>query len=193
MPLGHRTLSHGIIAFGFFNIQSDCLLLNNHFFFASDFCAWVTAWAQEGPPADGEVTVYTIKDHHDVGNLRWAMQGFAHPGFLSALYERHPFPSDPDKFKQQPEGWQTRDEVEAILKQYALLERIPVRFDKEKELVHLGEYIFDRPGIRELLDYVWRGGMPLWRDDTRPQYVIDMIEAVRTSTFWPFQSMCRNY
>lgn len=193
MPLGHRTLSHGIVAFGFFNIDSDCLLLNNYFFFASDFCAWVKEWAEQGPPAEGSQTIYVINNQHDVGNLRWAMQGYAHPGFISEVYERFPFPQDPEGFKQQPEGWQVRGEVEPLLQKYAVVEDMKVVFDQDKGLVFLGEYLFDRPGFRELLDYVWRGGMPMWRNGTRPQYVLDMIEAVRHSPHWPFQGMCREY
>ncbi len=49
MPLAHRSLSHGTVVFGFFNIDTDCLLLNNVFFFATDFCAWIKRWAAEGP------------------------------------------------------------------------------------------------------------------------------------------------
>lgn len=193
MPLGHRTVSHGIVAFGFFNIETDCLLLNDYFFFASDFCAWVKRWAQEGPPEEERVSIYTIRDHKRVGNLHWAMQGIEHEGFLPALYRIYPFPTRPEDFKQKPEGWKTRDVVEKLLQQYATPEEMTVRFDPRKELIFLGEYVFDRPGFRDLLDYVWRGGMPLWRDNQRPQYVIDMIEAVKTSPHWPFKGMCRTY
>ncbi len=38
MPLSFRSESHGDIAFGFFNIESDMLLLENFFFFADVFC-----------------------------------------------------------------------------------------------------------------------------------------------------------
>ena len=36
MPLLFQSLSHGEIPFGFFNIETDMILLNNYFFFASD-------------------------------------------------------------------------------------------------------------------------------------------------------------
>ncbi len=36
MPLLFQSLSHGEIPFGFFNIETDMILLNNYFIFASD-------------------------------------------------------------------------------------------------------------------------------------------------------------
>jgi hypothetical protein len=37
MPLAFESLSHGAIAFGFFNIETDFLLLERYFFFADSF------------------------------------------------------------------------------------------------------------------------------------------------------------
>ena len=45
MPLSFKSESHGDIAFGFFNIESDMLLLENYFFFADKFCEWMTQMA----------------------------------------------------------------------------------------------------------------------------------------------------
>lgn len=45
MPLAFESLSHGAIAFGFFNIESDMLLLEHYFFFATDFCEHIRAMA----------------------------------------------------------------------------------------------------------------------------------------------------
>ena len=41
MPLAFDSLNHGTIAFGFFNIEIDMLLLENLFFFADRFCGAV--------------------------------------------------------------------------------------------------------------------------------------------------------
>jgi len=191
MPLGHTSLSHGVVVFGFFNVKCDCLLLNNHFFFASDFCYWVTGWAQEGPPAEGFQDVYVIENPVDIGNRRWGELGCRHHGFLSDVYELLPFPDDPEDFRQQPEGGRVRREVEPILQKWATATQMPVRFDREQGHISLGEFVFDRPGFRELLLYVWRGGLPTWRDSVRPQYVTDMAHALQCSTHWPFQGMCR--
>jgi len=38
MPLTFESLSHGTIAFGFFNIESDMLLCDRYFLFADDLC-----------------------------------------------------------------------------------------------------------------------------------------------------------
>lgn len=41
MPLAFESLSHGTIAFGFFNIESDMLLCDRYFLFADEFCRYV--------------------------------------------------------------------------------------------------------------------------------------------------------
>ena len=46
MPLAFESLSHGTIAFGFFNIESDMLLLDRYFLFAEDFCSYLKNIAQ---------------------------------------------------------------------------------------------------------------------------------------------------
>jgi len=38
MPLAFESISHGTIAFGFFNIDSDMLLLDRYFIFSTLFC-----------------------------------------------------------------------------------------------------------------------------------------------------------
>ena len=62
MPLSFHSLSHGTVAFGFFNIESDMLLLDRYFFFATDFCAHVSDLAESGAPGAYEAvwTVVTI-------------------------------------------------------------------------------------------------------------------------------------
>jgi len=44
MPLAFESLSHGTIAFGFFNIASDMLLLEHYFLFATDFVDLLETW-----------------------------------------------------------------------------------------------------------------------------------------------------
>ena len=46
MPLTFESLSHGTIAFGFFNIDSDMLLLEQHFLFGSEFCHHISEMAE---------------------------------------------------------------------------------------------------------------------------------------------------
>ncbi|MCA1793126.1 MAG: hypothetical protein LC660_04495 [Desulfobacteraceae bacterium] len=51
MPLSFDSASHGPAAFGFFNIESDMLLLERFFFFCDDFCTWITSLADQASPA----------------------------------------------------------------------------------------------------------------------------------------------
>jgi hypothetical protein len=46
MPLSFESISHGAIAFGFFNIDSDMLLLDQHFLFGSEFCLHIGEMAE---------------------------------------------------------------------------------------------------------------------------------------------------
>ena len=98
-----------------------------------------------------------------------------------------PSPAAQEDFKQQPEGWQNRVPAEEIAREFGDFRDVPFQFDKERSTVDIGIYKFDKLGFRELILYVWRGGMPMWRDEIRPQYVLDMMDAVNTSTVWLFQ------
>jgi hypothetical protein len=46
-PLLFESVSHCGLAFGFFNIETDMLLLDDYFFCASDFCRHVTDLARQ--------------------------------------------------------------------------------------------------------------------------------------------------
>ncbi|MCP4627562.1 MAG: hypothetical protein GY850_29210, partial [bacterium] len=52
MPLSFDSLSHGSIAFGFFNIESDMLLCDRYFLFASEFCRYVMDMAEKAGQSD---------------------------------------------------------------------------------------------------------------------------------------------
>ena len=85
MPLAFQSLSHGEIAFGFFNIETDMILLDRYFFFAADFCAPVMALAGSGTgPIDSSLTAYIFKNT-DIGNLGGAIHGVEFTG-LSVTY-----------------------------------------------------------------------------------------------------------
>jgi hypothetical protein len=40
-----------------------------------------------------------------------------------------------------------------------------------------------------LAAYVWQGGMPGWKDDSRPDYVVAMGKAIRETTSPVFQGL----
>lgn len=179
MPLSFRSQSHGNIAFGFFNIESDMLLLEKYFFFADDFCRWITKMAKQDDDElkKLECQVYFIADSDEIGDLMGAIHGIRFTGFIGKVYTLFPFPDDPQAFKQNPEGYQTRkiviSEIEGVSKKTEIL----FEFFKDGQ-VKIGPYLFDKTVFHELIRYVWQGGYPRWKDEIRPPYVIGMKESI---------------
>ena len=190
MPLAFDSLSHGKIAFGFFNIITDLLLLNRYFFFASDFCRHLIEAAEGLREGKWEAAweVYSLEETA-VGNLMGAIHGFDLRGFIGEVYRLFPFPKDPEGFKQHPEGDHTRPLVESILPKYGSKVEALFRLTESRRQVHIGEYRFDQENFQELLLYVWLGGYPRWRDGRRPGYVKEMIRAVEGAGGFPFEGI----
>jgi hypothetical protein len=190
MPLAFNTLSHGKIAFGFFNIETDLLLLNRYFFFASDFCRLQVEAIAQVRAGDWETACAIVRINDDrVGDLMGAIHGVDLRGFIGEVYRRFPFPQDPAGFKQNPNGFRTRSILETILTDYGQTEGIPFRFWKEQGEVAIGQYRFTPENFQELLLYVWRGGYPRWRDDRRPDYVETMKKSVENAGGFPFEGI----
>lgn len=188
MPLAFDSLSHGRIAFGFFNIETDLLLLNRYFFFASDFCRLLVEAAVSHPQGESEwVLKGYLLDEERIGNLSGAIHGFDFRGFIGEVYRLYPFPSEPDDFKQNPEGSRTRSVIEPLAARYGSAAEIPVWFQEEIKEIWVGDYRFDPGQFGELIRYVWLGGYPRWRDGRRPDYVEAMQRAVETADSFPFQ------
>jgi len=182
MPLSFRSQSHGNIAFGFFNIESDMLLLENYFFFAEDFCRWVNKMAKED---DSHVktfdrTVYHISDPNAVGDSMGAIHGIRFTGFIGKLYTIFPFPDDPQAFKQNPDGFDTRDIVISHIEPFSVIRDISIEIYKDGR-IKIGRYYFDKAVFHELIRYVWKGGYPRWKNEVRPQYVIEMKACIQKS------------
>lgn len=182
MPLSFRSESHGSIAFGFFNIESDMLLLENYFFFASDFCQWLGEMAKEEENGQNafQYPVDYIADPGDIGDLMGAISGVRFQGFLGRVYTLFPFPDDPQAFKQNPEGYQTRKQVIAEIQDLSEKIKIVIEFLTDGQ-VRIGPYLFDKKVFHELILYVWRGGYPLWKKEIRPSYVTEMKDRVQKS------------
>lgn len=183
MPLAFQTLNRGTIAFGFFNIDSDLLLMDRHFLFAPEFCAHIGALAD-----DPGVTVFrsewevdVIEDPEDIGDLMGAIHNIRHLGFIGEVYRRYPFPSDPEAFRQKPDGYRTREEIRSILDRWAEPAILSFEADPKREEVQIGPFLFSRPGFHELIQYVWLGGYPRWRNMERPEYVAAMKERIERS------------
>lgn len=180
MPLTFDSLSHGTIAFGFFNIESDMLLCERYFLFADDFCRYVgdMAGSAAEPIYHASWTVRLIEAPEEIGDLMGAIHGVRFTGFMGELYRRFPFPRLPEEFKQNPEGAQTQSLVTEIISRYGNAQEIVVAADQKTMQVELGAYRFSHIQFQELLKYVWRGGYPRWKNEVRPAYVSNMKKQI---------------
>ena len=180
MPLAFSSISHESIAFGFFNIESDMLLLERYFLFATEFGRYISDMAKSEKAGAYETTweVYFISDRKEIGDLMAAIHGIHYTGFIGELYCRFPFPERPQDFKQKPEGYKTQAAVKAMIHKFAEIIPIPIIIDKEAREVRIGDYLFTRASFQELINYVWRGGMPRWKDEVRPDYAAAMREKI---------------
>ncbi|MEW5724238.1 MAG: hypothetical protein AB1896_14100 [Thermodesulfobacteriota bacterium] len=190
MPLAFDSLSHGRVAFGFFNVEVDLLLLERHLFYADEFCARVIVLAAgvEEPPAPLAWTVGHLRREEDLGDLMGAIHNVRLVGFIGEAYRLFPFPADRAGFKQKPYGERNRPAVTRLLEKWARPVDFTVRVDPGLK-VGLGPYRFDRLVFHELIEYVWRGGYPRWRDESRPAYVLAMKAGVEASTNPLFQGL----
>ena len=184
MPLEFHSLNHGRIAFGFFNIETDLLLLEKYFFFAHFFCNIVKKIASwQGHEMD-EIALpgYVIERSGDVGNLMGAIQCIDLRGFIGGVYQLFPFPQSPEQFKQKPDGEANRAMLEKLINKWGQPAKIPVKLEAGSQKVRIAELLFGKAVFQELVAYVWQGGMPGWEDNLRPAYVLAMKEAISSST-----------
>ncbi len=194
MPLAFPSVNRGEVAFGFFNVDSDMLLLEQHFFFADAFCARVgdLAGAFAGEAVESVLAGHVIARPEDVGDLMGAIHGVRFTGFLGDTYRRYPFPARPEDFKQQPEGHETRDVLLGLIEPYAESAAILFRADPVAGEVAIGDVRFTRAVFQDLVAYVWRGGWPRWRDEVRPDYVLAMQDAIAArASNWLDAEVCR--
>jgi len=176
MPLAFDSSSHGRIAFGFFNIATDLLLLEQYFLFADQFCASMSNMARTEDPAAcrGSWEVYHIAPPQQIGDLMGAIHGVRFSGFIGAVYKRFPFPSQPVDFKQHPDGHKNRQIVAALIEPFATRRSISIAIREAVPTVQIGDYRFTFEGFQALIRYVWLGGYPRWKNEERPAYVLQM-------------------
>jgi hypothetical protein len=191
MPLAFESLNRGTIAFGFFNIDTDLLLLQQYFLFADDFCAYLIRIAEGKTEETCETAwkVYSIDSPKAVGDLMGAIHGIRNTGFIGEVYNRFPFPKREAEFKQKPEGFQNRPWMISLLERWAVSKTVPIRVDKENETVSIGEYLFTKKVFHHLIQYVWVGGYPRWKDDIRPNYVMGMKKNLEVAAGWLTQGL----
>ncbi len=182
MPLSFKSESHGDIAFGFFNIESDMLLLENYFFFADKFCEWVTQIADMGETEKKSFSykIYMISDRDDIGDLMGAIHGMRFTGFIGEIYKIFPFPSDPKDFKQNPEGFYTQEIMDKEISKFSKQTELLISFPSKTKIM-VGQYLFNISVFHELIRYVWQGGYPRFKDEIRPEYVLNMKDRILKS------------
>ena len=182
MPLAFDSSSHGTVAFGFFNIETDMLLLEELFFFADEFCRGVIECVVD-EKSDVCIPGWRIAERTKIGDLHGAIAGVVHSGFIGATYQLYPFPTAPEDFKQNPEGGRTQGEIEELIASWGDAVDVSLSTSGIGALVSMGEYRFTSEEFAALVAYVERGGYPRWRDEVRPNYVTRMIERLSASGF----------
>lgn len=191
MPLAFESISHGTIAFGFFNIDSDMLLLDRYFFFSTAFCEHIVDIAACEPNESKQLPwqVYHIPDPERIGDLMGAIHGVHFSGFIGEVYKKYPFPQTETGFKQKPEGTRTQDIVKAIIGKYGKPTEIIFTMDESQNEVAIGPYRFSRSSFQALIHYVWQGGYPRWKDEQPPDYVLAMKDRILASGCPLFQGL----
>lgn len=186
MPISFSSISHGPIPVGFFNIETDLLLMDRCFIFSTDFCAWVIEWADNPDLNHEERWVHVIQDTDMIGNLAGAIYGFEFTGFIGAVYKKFPFPESRSGFKQKPYGTQTRQTVETMIEPFAVQMEIPIVFSQADHTVRFGDYVFSAKVFQDIVQYVEAGGMPGWLNGEPPDYVRRMTLQATTAKHWLF-------
>lgn len=194
MPLGFESLSHQVVAFGFFHIETHLLLLERSIFWAGDFCAAMSSLAGSRDEAWAQSLLgWRMETPEDMGDLHGAIAGINLGGFLGQLYGRWPFPVQPDGFRQKAHGAAPPQEVEAALNRWGRPQEIVARTGGggggkgsgggrgsggsgggRGGTLSLAGVSFSPVQTAALVDYVWRGGMPGWQGGVRPDFVLSM-------------------
>ncbi|MBN2033922.1 MAG: hypothetical protein JW836_11640 [Deltaproteobacteria bacterium] len=195
MPLAFPSLNHGTIAFGFFNIDTDLLLLEHYFVFAKDLCSSLSRMAHQSIKGSFETSwdVYSIDRREDIGDLMAAIHGVRFTGFIGKVYKLFPFPRKEEDFKQKPEGCKHREVMEALIGGYGMRRQIAISANAENETITVAEYLFTKEVFQRLVEYLWLGGYPRWRGGVRPCYVLDMKKILEKTAGWLFRGLTLRY
>lgn len=191
MPLGFQSLNHGTVAFGFFNIETDLLLLEQYFLFAGEFCKYISQIADD--KRKGALThswqVYEITNREEIGDLMGAIHRVQYTGFIGEVYRQFPFPLQKELFKQHVDGWKNRGRVETMISKFADTKEIPLVVDQEERKVRIGKFLFSEFVFQGLVRYVWLGGYPRWEDGVPPDYVKAMKARIERSDHQLFSGL----
>ncbi len=191
MPLAFPSISHGEVVFGFFNIETDMLLLERYFFFASDFCRWISKIPEmfQLRQFTDKWRLFDIIDRSNIGDLMGAIHGYYFSGFIGEVYKVFPFPKRKEDFKQNPYGYLTQDKIIEIIKKFAVEREIVFSINREEQVISVGEYTFSFSEFQALIKYVWEGGYPKWNKGERPDYVIKLKNTILKNQIGPFMGL----
>lgn len=156
------------------------LLLDRYFFFATDFCEIICTMAEGQGGAIGEFSfsAYVIKNAADIGDLHGGIAGTHYSGFIGESYKKYPFPRDQMEFKQQTEGFRTRDEFVQMILNFGTPIDLDLYQDRGTDQVSIGPYVFSQKIFLQLISYVIQGGYPRWLEDIAPDYVLKIQGAL---------------
>ena len=104
-------------------------------------------------------------------------------------YKLFPFPKEHGNFKQKPEGFKNRILIEGLIQKFAKRLDIPFVVNQKDDKIGIGEYLFNRASLQELIKYIWLGGFPRWRDGFRPDYVLAMKKMIEQSKNHLFEGL----
>ncbi len=180
MPLAFQSASHGAVAFGYFNVDVDLLLLERLVFDTDGWCGAIEELASGAGAA--RIAGFRLGSRAALGDLMGAIHGVRYEGFLGDVYRRFPFPADPARFAQRADGAARRETALRLLRPRAEPRDIALAVDGDRGGVSLDGIRFARPWFQELVAYVWRGGWPRWADERRPAAVEHMRRVVTRST-----------
>jgi hypothetical protein len=183
MPLAFSSLSHGTIAFGFYNIETDALLLDRLFFYCTDFCRAVCELERSprSPEPRVEMPGYVFDEPSRIGDLMGAIRGTRHVGYLGEVYRLWPFPTEAEDFRQRVSGEANRAISEDLLRRWASPQAIALCTSPGEGRYRIGPYEFSERVYGDLLAYVWRGGHPTWEgleEGRRPECVKELSRTV---------------
>ena len=158
------------------------LLLEDYFFFADQFAEWIMAQAQTKDLTDKcfRYSAYKINSREEIGDLMGAIHGFHFTGFIGEVYKKFPFPKAPEDFKQNPDGFKTQEIMRSELEKWAAPAALEICFHGDGT-VQIGTFVFLKNVFHELIRYVWRGGYPRWKNETRPDYIMTMKQEILIS------------
>jgi len=181
MPISFTSIGHGQIPIGFFNIETDMLLMDRYFFFSTDFCKWIIEWADAEDFSRDTKMVYVIQQREMIGSLSGAIYGYEFTGFIGEVYKRFPFPQNPWGFKQKAYGTVNRQAVERSIQPFAVQLKIPIVFHQENLTIDFGDYTLSADVFQKIIEYIVAGGMPGWLDGQAPDYVTKMMTQLATT------------